>query len=382
VTGRPDLPLLSVYRDYGVVQRSDRDDNYNKPGEDPSSYRVVRSGDLVLNKMKTWQGSLGVSNYDGIVSPAYFVAQPLTDDNPAFLHHLLRSAPLVAEYAARSKGIRPSQWDLPWSEFRQISVELPPRSIQERVANYLDHEAARIDALIRAKSRMVALLEERAVALIEDSSLQARWQPVPLNRLIRRISQGWSPQCEARLPEENEWGVLKVGCVNRGEFRPHETKALPTNLTPRPEYTIRPGDLLMSRANTRELVGSAAVVSNVRPKTLLCDKLYKIELDNSKARSRFIVLWLQTRVARDQIELDATGASDSMQNVGQDTVRRIPIPLPGLDEQEAFAARCERERSRISNVVRSIHQQSALLLEHYQALSAAAVTGQLNLFKA
>ncbi len=87
-TNRPDLPMLSVYRDYGVVLRAGRDDNYNKPGEDLTAYRVVRRGDLVLNKMKTWQGSLGVSEFDGIVSPAYFVARPLTDDHPAFIHHL------------------------------------------------------------------------------------------------------------------------------------------------------------------------------------------------------------------------------------------------------------------------------------------------------
>ena len=166
LTGRPDLPMLSVYRDYGVVLRDGRDDNYNKPGENLSAYRVVRRGDLILNKMKTWQGSLGISRYDGIVSPAYFVARPLTGDYSEFLHHLLRSSPLIAEYAARSKGIRPSQWDLPWEEFRNIYVDLPPVMTQRCIADYLHSETARIDALIAAKQRMVALLEERSLAVI------------------------------------------------------------------------------------------------------------------------------------------------------------------------------------------------------------------------
>jgi type I restriction enzyme, S subunit len=83
--------LLSVYRDLGVVRREGRDDNFNQPGDDLSSYLVVRPGDLVLNKMKTWQGSLGVSSFEGIVSPAYFVAEQVRDANPRFLHHLLRS---------------------------------------------------------------------------------------------------------------------------------------------------------------------------------------------------------------------------------------------------------------------------------------------------
>jgi type I restriction enzyme S subunit len=371
--------MLSVYRDYGVVPREGRDDNYNKPGEHPGAYRVVQRGDLVLNKMKTWQGSLGISNYEGIVSPAYFVARPLTNDCPAFLHHLLRSQPLIAEYGARSKGIRPSQWDLPWEEFQNITVELPSPAAQLIIADYLDRETFRIDALIAAKRRMVELLEERAIAFVEDGALDAEWPSLVLRRVIRRIEQGWSPQCDARLPDANEWGVLKVGCVNRGEFRPDEVKALPTDLSPRPEYLVRDGDLLMSRANTRDLVGSTTVASNVRPRTLLCDKLYRLLLDQHKAMPRFVSLWLQTRAARDQIELDATGASDSMQNVGQDTVRRLVIPLPDLESQKAFVARCDQARTGIAKAVNTILQQTDLLQERRQTLITAAVTGQLDI---
>jgi type I restriction enzyme, S subunit len=172
LTGRPELPMLSVYRDYGVVLREGREDNYNKPGEDLSAYRVVRCGDLVLNKMKTWQGSLGISNYDGIVSPAYFVARPLSDDYPKFLHYLLRSNPLIAEYAARSKGIRPSQWDLPWEQFQDIRVDLPHVATQKVIADYLDRETARIDAVIGAKQRIARLLEERLRVEISEATVE------------------------------------------------------------------------------------------------------------------------------------------------------------------------------------------------------------------
>lgn len=371
--------MLSVYRDYGVVPREGREDNFNKPGENLDAYRVVRRGDLVLNKMKTWQGSLGISKYDGIVSPAYFVAEPLTGDDLSFLHHLVRSQALIGEYATRSKGIRPSQWDLPWEEFRDITVDLPPTEVQAAIADYLGRETARIDALVAAKRRMVELLEERAVAFIEDSALDGHWTTVALSRVVVRIEQGWSPQCDARVPDEHEWGVLKVGCVNRGEFRADEAKALPPDLAPRTEYLVRNGDLLMSRANTRDLVGSTAVVSGVRPNTLLCDKLYRIRLDQRKANPRFVSLWLQTRAARGELELEATGASDSMQNIGQDTVRRVPIPLPDREQQDAFVARCDRERAQIGMVVGVIQRQVSLLQERRQALVTAAVTGQLDI---
>ena len=117
-TGFPDEELLSVYRDHGVVRKRDRQDNYNRPGEDLSSYQLVLPGDLVLNKMKTWQGSLGVSQHRGIVSPAYYVCRVAPSIHRRYLHHLLRSRLLVAEYASRSKGIRVNQWDLPWTDLR------------------------------------------------------------------------------------------------------------------------------------------------------------------------------------------------------------------------------------------------------------------------
>ena len=165
-SGRPDLPLLSVYRDHGVLPRDGREDNFNKPSEDLSRYKVVRPGDLVVNKMKTWQGSLAVSDHEGIVSPAYFVAHRVEDVDDRFMHHLLRSQPMIAEYGARSKGIRPSQWDLPWSEFASIKVHVPSAEKQRAIADYLDTETAHIDALITKKRRLIDLLAERRQALI------------------------------------------------------------------------------------------------------------------------------------------------------------------------------------------------------------------------
>jgi type I restriction enzyme S subunit len=132
----------------------------------------------------------------------------------------------------------------------------------------------------------------------------------------------------------------------------------------------------MSRANTRDLVGSVAIAANLRPKTLLCDKLYRIQLDERKALPSFVSLWLQTRAARDQVELEATGASDSMQNVGQDTVRRIVIPLPTIGQQHEFVDRCDSERARIGEVVAAIQKQLVRLDDQRRALIAATVTGE------
>ena len=124
--GRPDLPLLSVYRDYGVIPRASREDNHNPEGADLSTYKVVSPGDLVLNKMKTWQGSLGVAEHAGIVSPAYIVCNLVGPLHGPFLHHLLRSRPYIDHYNRLSFGVRISQWDMRYDDFKQIPVHIPP----------------------------------------------------------------------------------------------------------------------------------------------------------------------------------------------------------------------------------------------------------------
>ena len=137
-TGYGDKELLSVYRDYGVIIKSDRDDNSNRPGESLDDYQLVKLGDLVLNKMKTWQGSLGISAYEGIVSPAYFVYEPQGEFDSRYMHYLLRSQPSIDYYGAHSKGIRVNQWDLQPEYLDKMKVRFPPLEYQQRIADYLD----------------------------------------------------------------------------------------------------------------------------------------------------------------------------------------------------------------------------------------------------
>ena len=100
---RPDLPVLSVYREYGVIRKDSRDDNHNATSLDTSTYKVVQPGDLVVNKMKAWQGSMGVSAHEGIVSPAYITCSTKSERVlPGYLHYLLRSSSLIGVYNGSS----------------------------------------------------------------------------------------------------------------------------------------------------------------------------------------------------------------------------------------------------------------------------------------
>ena len=189
---RPDLPPLSVYLDAGVVPRSTRDDNHNRLGADMSNYLVVRPGDIVFNKLRTWQGGLGVSSDEGVVSPAYFVCRPNAQVDSRYFHYLLRSAPYLAELTRISKFMPPSQFDIAWDDLKAMLVPRPPLAEQRAIADYLDAETARIDALIAKKQQLINLLEERIdsevrTAIGRSSLAQPNGEPaVELRRFVER----------------------------------------------------------------------------------------------------------------------------------------------------------------------------------------------------
>lgn len=132
--------LLSVYRDHGVIPKASRDDNFNNPSEDLNPYQLVEPGDLVINKMKAWQGSVAISGHRGIVSPAYFVYSALHSENARYLHYLMRSPQYTAGYLSLSKGIRVGQWDLQPEYHSRMPVVQPPLAEQVTIANFLDEE--------------------------------------------------------------------------------------------------------------------------------------------------------------------------------------------------------------------------------------------------
>jgi len=159
---------LSVYRDYGVIPRDSRDDNHNIVSEDISNYKLVEVGDFVMNKMKCWMGSLGLSQYRGIVSPSYTVMKPLTLEDSKFLHYLLRSNIYISQYEKYSYGVRIGQWELRFEDFRELKCVLPPLSEQTQIVSYLDEQTQLIDKNIQTEEKKIELLKEYRQSLISE----------------------------------------------------------------------------------------------------------------------------------------------------------------------------------------------------------------------
>lgn len=390
--------LLSVYRDYGVIPKSSRDDNFNKASDDLSKYQIVGVGDLVINKMKAWQGSVAVSEYDGIVSPAYFVFRALITTDLRFMHYLMRSIPYFQHYASISSGVRPNQWDLDPDLHRLMPVLVPPLSEQTNIATYLDRETAEIDAFIADQEELIDLLTERRTATItravtkglepnapmKDSGVEwlgevpTRWVVAPLKRHLLGIDQGVSPEASTELADDQSVGVLKAGCVNGGTFQETQHKRLPEDFAYNSKILVNVGDLLVNRASgSPSLVGSAAIVRTGNYKLILSDKIFRLRL-SSTVFPNYMEKFLNSTVYRIQVLGAISGAEGLANNLPSSALRRFLVPVPPVDEQEKITAYLDRETADIDAAITDAREAIALSKERRAAVISAAVTGKID----
>lgn len=169
VKNHPELPLLSVTREQGVIVRNveSKEENHNYIPDDLSGYKVVRKGQFAMNKMKAWQGSYGISDYTGIVSPAYFIFD-VNFENLEYFHFAIRSKVYVNFFAQASDGIRVGQWDLQMDKMKEIPFIIPPAEEQIAIVEHVRAAMPKYDALIEKLEEEVKVLEEYKAKLIAD----------------------------------------------------------------------------------------------------------------------------------------------------------------------------------------------------------------------
>lgn len=203
---------------------------------------------------------------------------------PRFLRYSLASSSTQGLIEAIKGGMGVPhlfQWDL-----KRLPIALPSPEAQRRIADFLDAETARIDQLGALQTTVLEKLDQRDRAVRDClvDSLVDQVGELPLRRFASKIEQGSSPSCESHPRESDLWGVLRLSAVKNGCFYPEENKQLPNDIEPAREYEVRDGDLLVSRANTPELVGDVAVATNAGHGLLLPDLIYRVGLgDNIQA---------------------------------------------------------------------------------------------------
>ncbi len=332
---------------------------------------VVHNGDILIGmdgdfNIVRWQGEEALLNQR--VCKVISISPDIDKD---FLFYWLQPSLRAIEQRTSQTTVR----HLSTNDIEQIPLPSLSPSEQCLIADILDT----LDTQIQQTETFIAKLKQVKIGLLHDlltrgidengevrdpvahpeefqevSFLQkkikipAEWEIKPLNSLLIGICAGKSPRCPDQPAGAGEWGVLKVSAVHPTGFRAEENKVIINPAYINTAYEVHDGDLLMSRANTYELVGMVCLVRNPRTQLLLCDKTLRLQINTKNALSEFIFYMLQMPFMRSQIEMHATGSSGSMKNISQNSIKNLAIYASPLEEQKQIIAILEAQDMQIS----------------------------------
>jgi type I restriction enzyme, S subunit len=306
-------------------------------GDLASSKFRFTSEHILYGKLRPYLAKIACPDFNGICSTDILPILPNVFMDKRYICYFLRQPDIVALANSRSSGANLPR--LSPTSLSEILLPVPPLSEQKRIAEILDRAEA-----LRAKRRAaLALLDELTQSIFldmfGDAEVQgSKWPVHKIAEYVDELQGGKS--LESNDDNSSQYRVLKVSAVTGMKFRPEESKPIDDDYEPPEDHYVRNGDLLFSRANTTELVGAVAYVTNCPQNLLLPDKLWRFVWKDKKAVHPLFVWYLfQTRPVRREIGNRATGTSGSMKNISKEKLFGIPTILPPIELQRTFADR-------------------------------------------
>lgn len=386
--GHGDAQLLSVTREQGVIERDkeDKEENHNFVPDDLSGYKYIEKGDFAINKMKAWQGSYAVSEYNGIVSPAYFTCK-LKGVNKDFFSKAIRSKVYVPFFTQYSKGIRVGQWDLNPNALKSIPFFLPTPDEQSVIVKYIDDKTSKIDAYVADKEKEIELLQELKQKTIADavtkglnpdvktkdsSSLISTFCPASW-KIVRNKSfmSLTGVKVENRADEYVLLSLTTKGIIVRdlesgkGKF-PKDFDTYPF---------VRKGELVFCLFDIDETPRTVGLVDT---EGMLTGAYTALKVNTEIALPEYIYNYY---LCVDNIKALKPYYSGLRKTVRADKFLQIYIPLPPLDEQRAIVSYIEEKCQKIDSLTTELQSEIDYLKEYKQRLIADCVTGQVNVQK-
>lgn len=367
VVNRQDRQLLSVYLNQGVVRFSDvQEKRTNATSADLSKYQGVEPGDFVLNNQQAWRGSVGVSRYEGIVSPAYLVLALGPEIVPAFANLLFRGRSMVGQYLMCSKGVGSIQRNLYWPHLKRISTILPPPDEQAAIVKFLDHFNRKIGRYIQAKQKLIGLLEEQKRVTIQQAVVR-----------VSAVKQDMVPVCSLMRP------VKRLGFPDKrvlSLFRDHGV--IPKDSRENKNADVRdlalcqlvePGDVVMNKMKAWQ--GSIAVseLEGIASPDYMVLKFNTRDID-----PRFYHYLLRSPDMVAEYRRRAYGVRPGQWRLMHKDFRRIYVPRPTRAEQKAIANHIEQKLEEVENALAPIRREFSLMREYKTRLTADVVTGKLD----
>lgn len=381
---RTDLPLLSVAREKGVFVRSltNAKENHNVIPEDLSNYKVARAGNLVINKMKAWQGSMGIAPCDGIVSPAYFVYDFIIS-NRSFGQALLRSKPYVAHFAQASDGVRIGQWDLTIDGMRQIPMLVPPEDEQAAIVRFLNWANNRFGWAIKAKQKQIELLNEQRQVIIYRAVTRGLDPNVPFKPSgipwLGDIPEHWEVlRCGNIFYEVVDTGYPTALLLSIDRFKgvmPQVDTGRKTRASEnRSSYKrVRPGQLAYNLMNA--FMGSLGF-SNYEG---IVSPAYAVAQPRIEIEPKYFHELLRTTAYTGEFNCLSYGIMYERNRLYFERFKLVPAIIPPLSEQKEIVKWINFETADLNLAITRLEREIDLLREYRTRLIADVVTGKLDI---
>lgn len=387
--------LLTVSQYTGVTRRRDglsTDGELLTNAASLTGHKRVGRNDLVVNIMLAWNGSLGVSAHDGIVSPAYAVFRAKDPAQPFYYHYLFRSPAFTGLFKTVSTGVVDSRLRLYPEVFFRLISPVPPPEEQAAIVRFLDHADQNIRRFVAAKRKLITLLNEQKQELVHRALTRGlngvRLTPAS-GRSVTHVPEGWSlfklKHC-LRVPLA--YGVLKPDKYDGPDAVPivritdvgddgmihteHLERVSPGQDAEFARTRITSGDVVVSVVGT---IGRSAVVSPVIGKANLSRALCRVQL-SARLRPQYFQLFTLTRVFLDQAESIPTGTAQRVLNLGD--LRNFEVPVPPIAEQDDIIAWLQGAAAGLNQSIATAKKQIELMREFRIRLISDAVTGQLD----
>ena len=392
--GCPDAPVLSLYRDFGVVPKDSRNDNHNVTSLDTSNYKVVDIGDLVINKMKAWQGSMAVSDYRGIVSPAYHVCSITSNKvNKRYLHHLLRNPAYLPEYARLSTGMRIGQWDLGFDDFKNIPFLIPPLDEQAKIADYLDNGCASLDVILDKTRSSIEEYKKLKQAVITQAvtkgvrgerEMKDSGNPwfgqIPTDWKLSRVGLHFSiilGKMLCNAPLNDTYTLEPYYCAADVHFdgvADGERKKMWFSPVEKELYRVSVGDLLVVEGGAG--AGGSAIVENQDSYTYIQNSIMIVR-SKGNTDNRYLRYLLEFLVKQGYIDVVCNKAT--IPHFTKDKLSCVPFCLCPTGEQKEIADYLDAKCAEIDKLIAKKEQLVKELENYKKSLIFEYVTGKKEL---
>ena len=382
--GHADSQLLSVTREQGVIQRDveSKEENHNYIPEDLSGYKYIEKGDFVINKMKAWQGSYAVSDYDGIVSPAYYTCK-LSGVNSRFFTMAIRSKVYVSFFAQYSKGIRVGQWDLETEALKAIPFFFPPLNEQQKIDDFLDSKISKIDSYISEKEKEVKLLAELKQSQIAQVVTKGINPNVPMKdsgiSWIGQIPEHWEIKRAKFMFKKHKRPCSPndevITCFRDGQVTLRKNRRT-TGFTESEKYDgyqgIKKGDLVIHQMDA--FAGSIGVSDSNGMGT----SVYHCCTPLGDYSVYYYAYLIRQMALSGYIQSLYKGIRERSSDFSFPIFGNQFLVIPPFEEQKAIVEYINTKCQSIDSMISNLESEIAYLKEYKQSLIADAVTGAIN----